>query len=312
MAERTRAGRVELSNLEKELFPAAGFTKGDLIDYYDRMAAVMIRHTKHRGVSMERFPDGLAGTSFFQKDTPDHFPDWIDTVRIPKRRGGSYRAPIVRSRSALLYLANQAVLTPHLYLCRVDDLEHPDRMIFDLDPPETKNDFAAVRHAATALREVLAEVDLEPWVETTGSRGYHLVVPLARDAAFDEVRRFARDVARVLVRQDRERYTLEQRKDRREGRIFVDTLRNAYGATAVAPYAVRARPGAPVATPLRWAEIEAGVDPQAFTIDSVVERLDERLDPWRAILRHGRRLDRRRPKLDALLERHELPVRERG
>ncbi len=302
---------IDVSRREKVFFPDAGFTKGDVIDYYDRVADVMIPHMKHYAVSMERFPDGLAGDGFYNKDTPDYFPDWIRTVTIPRREGGSFRAPIVDSRAALVYMADQAVLTPHLYLARYNDLEHPDKMIYDLDPPEGTTDFSAVRRAALDIRDVMAEVDLQAWVKTTGSKGFHVVIPLDRSAGFDEVREFAHSSALLLVRRHEETYTLEQRKNKRRGRIFLDVLRNSYGATTVAPYAIRARPGAPVATPLDWEELKAGANPQDWTIESVPRRLAQKEDPWKGLMRHARSLERRREKLDALLDAEE-PAEEEG
>lgn len=303
--------RIDISNREKVFFPDAGLTKGDLIDYYERVAGTMLPHMRRYGVSMQRFPDGLPGDGFYHKNAPAHFPDWIPTVRIPKREGGSFQAPVVDSKAALVYLADQAVVTPHLYLSRTDDLEHPDRMIYDLDPPGHGDDSDAVRRAALDVREVMEELELPAWVQTTGSKGFHVVVPLDRSLSFDEVRGFARDAALLLVRRQPERYTLEQRKTRRRGRVFLDVLRNAYGATVVAPYAVRARPGAPVAAPVEWWEVERGVSPRAWTMKSVPGRLRRRRDPWRDLMRHGRSLRSPRPILDGLLER-ERPVAEEG
>jgi bifunctional non-homologous end joining protein LigD len=298
-----RIGRreIELSNTEKVFFPEAGLTKGDVVSYYAEVAEVMLRYMKGHGVSMQRYPDGLQGGSFYMKDMPDYFPEWLRCESVPKRDGGSYCAPVVNEAAALVYLANQAVLTPHLYLARADDLEHPDRMIFDLDPPEGTDDFAAVRQAAQDVRALLVELDLPSWIMTTGSKGYHVVVPLDRSADFDEVREFARDAALVLVRRRQERYTLEIRKNKRTGRIFLDVLRNAYSASAVAPWAIRARPGAPVATPIEWEELEAGANPRDFTVTSIPARIAEKGDPWAGMLRRARSLRPRRRKLDRLL-----------
>ena len=297
---------IEVSNRDKVLFPGAGLTKGDVVDYYRRVAEVMVPHMKHYGLSMHRFPDGLQGEGWYQKDIPDYFPDWIKTVTIPKREGGSFDAPVVDSAAALVYLASQAVLTPHLYLSRTDDLEHPDKMIYDLDPPEGTRDYAAVRRAALDVRDVLEELDIESWVQTTGSKGFHVVVPLDRRQGFGPVRQFAHDVALLLVRRHQERYTLEQRKKKRGGRILLDMLRNAYGATSVAPYAVRARPGAPVATPVDWHEVEAGASPRDWTIRNVPDRLAQKDDPWAGLMRHALSLAGRRERLDELLAREKL------
>lgn len=295
---------IQVSNRDKVLFPSDGLTKGDLIDYYLSMADVLIPHLERYGVTMHRFPDGLEGEDFVQKSA-GNFPDWIRTVTIPRRRGGSFQAPIVDSKATLAYLANQAVITLHPYLSRADDLEHPDKMIFDLDPPEDSRDYEAARQSVLDLRNVLTELDLMTWVQTTGSKGYHVVVPLDRKLEFDDVRQFAHDVALLLVRRHPERYTVQQRKEKRQGRVFVDTLRNAYGATAVAPYTVRALPGAPVATPIEWDEVEQGAEPQDWALKSILNRLAQREDPWTDMLRHARSLTSRREQLEELLSEQE-------
>lgn len=296
---------IDISNRDKVFFPDAGLTKGDIIDYYEQTADIIVPHMRRYGVSMQRFPEGLKGESFYNKDTPDYFPDWIRTVKFPKREGGSFHAPIVDSKAALVYLADQAVLTHHLYLSRVDDLEHPDKMIYDLDPPENTDNFGTVRESAEDIREVLKELDMEAWIQTTGSKGFHIVVPLDQSADFEEVRNFARDVALVMVRRSPDKYTLEEGKNKRKGRIFLDMLRNAYGATAVAPYSVRARPGATVATPVNWNEIKEGVSPRGWTIENIPARMGQKDDPWLDMMRHAHKLSSRRDKLNNLLAREE-------
>ncbi len=303
--------RLSISHRDKVLFPATGLTKGALIDYYDKVAETLVPHLAGHPVSLQRFPDGLAGEGFYQKDAPAYFPDWISRVRFPKREGGRFLAPCIDSRAALVYLANQAMITPHRYLSPADDLEHPDRMIFDLDPPEGREEHAGVRRAALDLRDLLEELSMAAWVQTTGSRGFHVVVPLDGGEDFDAVRGFAREVARVLVRRRPDRYTLAQRKDQRHGRLFLDVLRNAYGATAVAPYAVRAREGAPVATPLSWSEVEAGAAPQDWTLGNLPRRLGQKADPWRDQRQRRYRLEAHRRALADLLDR-EPPADEEG
>lgn len=293
--------RIEISNTEKIFFPESGLTKGDLVGYYRKVAKTMVPHLRYYPVSMERFPDGIEKKRFYQKESPDHFPDWIGSVTVPKLEGGSFTAPVVDSAAALVYLTDQAVVTPHLYLSRTGDLNRPDRMVFDLDPPEKAQGSGAVRRAALEIRQVLGELDMPAFVQSTGSMGFHVVVSLDRRSGFDEVRAFARGVAEVLVHRSGDRYTLEQRKNKRRGRIFLDTLRNAYGATAVAPYAVRALAGAPVATPLEWDELEKGAAPRDFTIRDIARRLSRRNDPWRNIRRHGVSLAKRRRELEKLL-----------
>jgi bifunctional non-homologous end joining protein LigD len=292
---------IDISNRDKIFFPEAGRTKGDLIDYYKNMADVMLPHMHRYGISLQRFPDGINGSGFYNKDAPDYFPEWINTLKFPKVEGGFFNAPIVDNKAVLVYLADQAVITFHLYLSRVNDLEHPDKMIYDLDPPLGTENFSAVRKAALDLRDVLAELNLQTWVQTTGSKGFHVIVPLDQSADFDEVRNFAHDVALLLVRRHKNRYTLEQRKEKRHDRIFLDILRNAYGATAVAPYSVRARTNATVATPLDWEEIEDGASPRDWTILNIKNRLSQKKDPWSGMMRHAYSLSKRRKQLDKLL-----------
>ncbi len=229
--------RIELSNLDKVMFPAADLTKGDLVDYYRRIADDALRHFRDRPLSMQRFPDGIAGEGFFQKDIPDSFPDWIDRVELAKA-DGTVTYVVANEPATLVYLANQGCITPHLGLSRCDEPDRPDQLILDLDPSD--GDFAKVQKAARLLRRLFDDLDLPSFVKTTGSRGLHVLVPLDRSADFDTARDFARAVAEHLaVRHDR-LVTVEQRKDKRGDRVFLDYLRNAYGQTAVAPYGVRA------------------------------------------------------------------------
>lgn len=291
MAERKYGSRVvELSNLDKIFFPDAGLTKGDLIDYYERVSEWMLPHMKERPLSLERFPDGIDGEGFYQKETPDYFPDWITRARVPiKGDGGSQFQAVCDQTATLVYLANQACITPHIWLSRRDDLDVPDRMVFDLDPPSSE--FEPVRSAARRMRLRLDELGLTSYPMLTGSKGAHVVVPLRREAAFDRVRSLAQDLARSLAEEYPDELTVEQRKNKRGDRVFLDTARNAYGQTTVAPYAVRARPGAPVATPIDWEELDAsGLTSNRYTIDNLFRRLSQKGDPWEDIARHGQTL----------------------
>lgn len=292
---------IDISNRDKVLFPDKDLSKGDLIDYYVAIAPTMLPHIRAYPVSMQRFPDGIGQQGFFNKNTPDHFPPWIDRVNFPKVEGGSFQAPVIDTEAALAYCANQAMITAHLYLAERNSLRQPDRMIFDLDPPNTGDADERVRHTARDLHALLDQLGLVSWIQTTGSSGYHIVVALEGSHSFDDVRTFATDVARVLVRRDEESYTLEQRKKARGTRIFIDVLRNAYGATAVAPYAVRALPGAPVATPLDWQELKAGVSPQQWTIENMQQRLGQKKDPWKHMLQHRFDLKSYRKAVDEFL-----------
>jgi len=285
--ERVTIGRhrIELSNLDKVLFPDDGYTKQDLLDHYRAVGTVALPHYRGRPLSMHRFPDGIDHEGFFQKDVPDYFPRWVHRVTLAKQDGRvSY--VVADDEATLAYLANQACITPHLFLSRRDRPHHPDRLVFDLDPPG--EDFEPVRRAARLVRDALEEVDLPCFLQTTGSRGVHVVVPLDRSASFDAARTFAHDLARRVAARHADELTVAQRKSKRRGRVFLDYLRNAYGQTAVAPYAVRAIAGAPVATPLDWSELgDRRLHAQRYTIGNIRRRLAQRDDPWADIARHG-------------------------
>jgi bifunctional non-homologous end joining protein LigD len=289
MGERSYgAYRVEISNSDKVFFPDTGMTKGDLIDYYERVAETMLPHLEGRPLTLHRYPDGLAGEGFYQKQIPEYFPKWVSRVEVSKKEEGGSQLQVICDRKAtLVYLANQACVTPHIWLSREDKLDHPDRMIIDLDPPG--DDFEPVRRAARQLRDWLEELELVPFLMLTGSRGAHVVAPLRRDSDFDTVRAFAQAVAEELARRHPDDLTTAQRKDKRGERLFLDTARNAYGQTAVAPYSVRALPGAPVATPLDWSELDdSRLTARRYSIENLFRRLAQKRDPWHEISRHSR------------------------
>lgn len=307
-----KAGRrtLEIGNPEKVLFPDAGITKLDLAEYYRDVSDVLLPHAEERPISMHRFPDGLEGGDFYQKDVPDYFPDWIETVEI-KKEGGSLHQVVIGDAATLVYLADQACITPHVWLSRTDRIRHPDRMVFDFDPPGDgwEATFDAVRWAARRTAELLRDIGLVPFVQTSGSKGLHVHAPLDREADFDRVRKLARDAADLLARRHPERLTTEQRKRKRGDRVYLDVARNAYAQTAVLPYAVRARPGAPVATPLDWNELGAGdLHPRRYTVKNVLRRLAQKADPWKGMGRRARGLGTPRSKLDSI-RRNELEQR---
>ncbi len=276
---------VELSKPDKVLFPDDGITKLDLATYYDSIAAVMLPHLRGRPVNMQRFPDGIEAQAFYEKKVPSHFPDWVHTAQVDTTNGAQ-RQVVVQDARSLVYLAQQACITPHTWLSREDDLDRPDQLIFDLDPsddgPET---LTKVRRATRLVGERLDQVGLRSYLKTTGSRGYHVVVPLRRTAGFDDVRAFARRLAEDLVDKQPDLLTIQHRKEKRGDRIFVDVLRNGYGQTAAPPYAVRPRPGAPVSTPIAWDELSR-IEPAQHDIRSVRRRLRSRRCPWAEIRRH--------------------------
>ena len=230
---------VTTTNEDFILFPKSKITKGELVDYYYEIAPLMVLYTKDRPLTMVRYPRGIDKEGFYQKDAPDYFPNYIKRKTIKKKEGGSTSYVVCNNEATLVYLANQGCITPHLWLSKIDKLDYPNKMIFDLDPPPPGKKFTLIRKTALRLKELLEEIGLVPFVKTTGSKGLHVVVPLKRTAGFDEVRAFARQIAEQLIMHDPKNLTLEIRKDKRRGRTFIDTLRNAFAQTAVAPYAVR-------------------------------------------------------------------------
>jgi len=288
---------IELTNTAKVLFPQAGLTKGELIGYYRRIAPTMLPHIAGRPLSFERYPDGIETNGFMQKNASDYFPRWIRRARLAKENG-EVEHVVADDAATLVYLANQACVTLHVGLARIERIHHPDRLVIDLDPSD--EDFDKVKRAARAARCLLEESGLVPFVQTTGSRGLHVWVPLEPKATFDQVRGFAADLADRLVAHAPEELTTEQRKAKRGTRVFVDVARNAYGQTAVAPYSVRARAEAPVATPLDWAELDdPSLGPRRYTITNLFRRLGQKPDPWAEIGRHARPLAAARERLAA-------------
>ncbi|WP_436771456.1 non-homologous end-joining DNA ligase [Yinghuangia sp. YIM S09857] len=287
---------VALTRPDKVLFPDDGITKADLARYHAAVAERMLPHLRGRPLMMERYPDGIGKRPLMQKNAPDYFPDWIRRAEVAKV-GGTVEHPVADNAATLVYLANQAAVTLHRWLSKADKPDHPDRLVFDLDP--SGDDFPAVRDAALALRRLLGELRLDSTVMTTGSRGLHVIVALDRRADFDTVRAFAHDTAEVLAARHPDALTTAPRKDARGGRLYLDVQRNAYAQTAVAPYSVRARPGAPVAAPVTWAEVEEpGLSAGKWTVTSVLERLDD--DPWADAPSRGQGLGAARRRLDAL------------
>ena len=267
-----------ITHPEKVLFPEDGITKGELASYYEAIAPLMLPHLCGRPVTMERYHRGIGEKGFFQKDVSKGFPEWLQRVEVPKK-GGTVHHPVVCDQRSLLWLVNQNSITPHVWTSRVANLYQPDICVFDLDPSEDKPE--VLRAAALALRELLNELGLTCWVKTSGSKGFHIVVPLDGENGFGDVSRFAHMAGTVLVKRDPEHLTQEFSKADRGGRILVDTGRNAYSATFAAAYAVRAKHGAPVSAPCTWDELERGdAGPQTWTLRKMAARIAQAGDLW--------------------------------
>jgi bifunctional non-homologous end joining protein LigD len=279
-----------ITHPDKVLFPDDGITKGELASYYEAVAAAMVPHIRARPVTMERYPAGIKAEGFFQKDVSKGFPEWLERAEVPKK-GGTVHHPLITDTQSLLWVTNQNCITPHVWTSRAPDLYHPDVCVFDLDPAEEEPD--VLRAAAMALRDLLNELGLPSWVKTSGSKGFHIAVPLDGKLGFGEVSGFAHAVGALLVRRDPEHLTQEFHKVDRAGRILIDTGRNGYSATFAAPYAVRARAGAPVSAPCTWEEIERGtVGPRTFTVRTMAERLGKEGDLWAGMRKRRRSLHR--------------------
>lgn len=290
---------VEVSKLDKVLFPHDRITKGDLIEYYRRISERLLPNLRGRPLALRRYPEGIDGEGFFQKHAPDWFPDWIPRVTVAKENG-TVDQIVCDEEATLVYLAEQACIELHPWLATVGDLVHPDRMIFDLDPPDGASRLEELRGIARALRELLERLGLKPFLTTSGSRGYHVVVPLARRQTFDKVREFARDVARAVAAQEPARRTVELARSKRGGRVFIDYLRNSYAQTAIAPYSVRARAGAPVAMPIGWDQL-ASIEPRSYRLGNTPDHLTRAGNPWDAIASAATSLEDARATLDGLI-----------
>lgn len=292
---------VETSREDKIFFPDEKITKGELIEYYQQIAETMLPYLKDRPLVMRRYPDGIKGESFFQKEIGDYFPDWIERKKV-KKEGGTVTHVVCNNAATLVYLANQACIELHPWLSKDDKLKFPDQLIIDLDP--SGDDFDRVRFGARAIRDLFDELGLTAFLKTTGSRGLHVLVPLDCRASFDKVRKFAQDAGRLLARRHSDKLTTEARKAKRRGRLLIDTARNAYAQTAVAPYAVRAKPNAPVAAPLDWDELGGSkLNAQSYNVKNIFQRLSRKSDPWKDLLRMGRSLNEARRRLDEMLEK---------
>jgi bifunctional non-homologous end joining protein LigD len=295
--------QVEITHADRVLFPGDGITKRDVAEHYRRVAGVMLPHVKGRPLTLQRFPRGISAQGFIQQDISNSAPpDWLGRAVVDRGDGGDVEHAVVNHPEDLAWLANQNVITPHSWLSRTAKLRIPDRLIIDLDPSGA--DFGVVRATACAARDLLADLGLTAYAQLTGSRGIHVVTPLAGDADFDSVREFARQLAEVLVADDPAHRTLAVRKAARDGQVYLDIMRNCYAQTAVAPYAIRPRRGAPVATPVRWDELRArGMRADRYTLRTIGRRLARVGDPWHDMARHSRALTTPRKQLSGLRDR---------
>src|SRR3954471_14417505 len=282
-----RAGRrsVRISHPDKVLFPDDGITKLDLAEYYAAVAPAMVEHTRDRPLNLWRWNNGIDEDVVVQQAIPKGAPDWVRTVTVSRRKGGEITKVVGGEAATLVWLANPNCVTPHVWTARPGRPPSPDRIGSDCDPPDEGDDhFEEIRAGALAIGDLLRDRGLSPYAMTSGSRGIHVVAPLRRGPDSNTVRTVAGEMAEEVAARLPDQLTTSWRKAGRGGRVLVDAARNTYAQTAVAPYAVRAKPGAPVATPLAWEELSAAeLSPRRWTLRDVPGRLEARGDPWDGI-----------------------------
>ena len=270
---------MEISNPDKVLFPEAALTKADLVGHYERFGHKMLPFVARSPLTLERYPSGIGSKGFRQKNASDHFPDYIGRVEIDKNDGGVTTYPTIDSVEGLGYLANQGTITFHPWTSRMPDLNKPDFLVMDLDP--TQGDIEGVRAVARSVREVLDEFTLTSMLATSGSKGFHIWVPIAADHEFDVIGTTARAIAGLVTRRN-DHATTEFLKDDRAGRVFVDWLRNGWGSSIASPWSVRARSCAPVVTPIPWEDLETTV-PDQWSMTDVGDAPDAPLPSHNAL-----------------------------
>ena len=289
---------IACTHVERIVFPDAGISKGDVIAYYNDVAGVMVPELHGRPLTLERFTKGIDQGGFFQKHAQKHFPAWIERIELGAKTRVAY--PLCDTPAALVYFANQGAIAFHIWTSRRDAPDRPDTLVFDLDPPD--GGFALVQRTALLLHDLLDALALPAFVKTTGSKGLHVLAPLDGRATFGQAGEVAAAITALLSRRHPELITTEFYKKDRKGRLFFDTMRNAPGATFVAPYSLRGKPGAPVSAPIDWSEIDT-VTPDGIRLRDVRARLDRRGDPWRDLRAHPGSIAKAKLAIDERIER---------
>jgi len=294
--------RINLTHLDTCTFPQAKVSKRDIITYYRTIARVMLRHIHDRPLTLQVYSSDIGANGSQMRERPGNFPQWITTSAVPSPEGnGSFNAVMASASADLIYFANQGMVALHMGLSRVDRIHYPDRLVFDLDPPSS--DFSAVPQVAIRLKRSIESLGLTPYIQTTGSRGAHISVPIKRTSTFDEVRQFAETLARDVASSFPDIATVDPETARRGKRVLINCSRNAYGQTVVVPYSLRAMEGAPVAAPLDWKELGAtDLSAEKYDIHSILRRLAQKSDPWEGMNRRASSLVKARERLDAQVQ----------
>ncbi len=294
---RSRVPRtIAYSNLKKVYWPAERYTKGDLIEYYRAVSRWILPYLRDRPVVMTRFPDGIDGKSFYQKDAPEFAPKWVETVPIwSEDTQREIRYFVCNDEESLLYIANLGSIPLHIWASRVGSLELADWCVIDLDPKEAP--FSDVVRTAQVLHTLCESIALPNYVKTTGKTGLHILLPLGRQCTYAQSRTLGELLARVVLRETKEYATITRHVTKRGDKVYLDYLQNRHGQTIVAPFSVRPLPGATVSMPLQWDEVNDTLDPKAFTIKTAIERMDRLgTDPVAPVLES-------KPDLAAVLQR---------
>ncbi|HET6527887.1 MAG TPA: non-homologous end-joining DNA ligase, partial [Balneolaceae bacterium] len=301
--------KLEISNLEKILYPGEQISKAEVIEYYLSIAPTMLYHIKGRPLMRIRFPDGIAGERFFQKNTPDWMPNWIETISLGTEKKKNYM--VATQPASLVWLANLAALELHQMHSRKPHYDEPDYMVFDLDPPENA-DFQKVVETAFALKEHIEQFEYHTFVKTTGGKGVHIVVPIKPQAGMSEVLEAAKKISQPFVQEHNDETTLQIKKNARKGRILIDIYRNRRHQTIVSPYSLRGRAGAPVSMPLSWDELAATESSAKYHLKNAVEKVKTDGDAWEGIggyatVLHTKRSAKITPKKPDNSPRHKSP-----
>lgn len=287
---------LNFTHIEKLLYPEDHISKADVITYYNELSKHILPHLKERPLILQRYPNGLNKDGFFQQNPKNHFPQWIDTLPVKGKERQSNQAMECHTRSDLLFLINQDALALHTWASQKKTLNYPDFVVFDLDPPS--KEFHSAIEAAFAIRKQASKLEMQSFVMTTGSKGLHVLLPIKPELSFDDVRSFAKNFAKRVCEDSPHTFTVEQRKEKREGRLFIDYLRNSFGQATICPYSLRAIQGAPVATPLDWRELmDKSLTSQTYHLHNIRRRLVQREDPWQGIGRHRCSLKKRMHEL---------------
>ncbi|MGZ8706122.1 MAG: non-homologous end-joining DNA ligase [Gaiellaceae bacterium] len=292
---------VKLSSPDRVLYPEDGITKGDVFEYYKEVGPTIVPHLKDRPFTMKRYPHGITGEVFFQKQAPRGMPDWIATrqFRTWPRKGESRLVdfPLINSPEAVLWMVQMNCIDMNAWYSRVDKPDRPDFVLFDLDPPD--DEFELAIEVAHLIRELLDELELPGYVKTSGADGIHVVAPITRRSTFEQIYDFAEKASRLLEQRHPGKVTTEWLKKKREG-VLVDHRQNGHGKTIASVYSVRPKPGAPVSTPLRWEELTPTIRPRDFGMKQALRRIEEHGDLYAPVLEDPRPLAPAARKLERL------------